>query len=166
MKLMFVDELESGMILAEDIVGNYGILYASSGTILNDKNIGGFKKLNIDYVYVIDETNEEGADVYEENIVMMDKKLNREYGHTVQKFKDIFLNVKVGKKIVVDEINDTVKPLVDEIVKSNNVLGRLRQIEIADEYTYIHSINVSLIATMIGKWLGYSKEKINELAMA
>lgn len=72
----------------------------------------------------------------------------------------------MGKKLIVDEFDDSLKSLVDEIIKSNNVLGRLRQIEINDEYTYKHSINVSLIATMIGKWMGFSKNEIYDLAMA
>lgn len=166
MKLMSIDELESGMILAEDIVGNYGILYASSGTILTDKNINGFRKLNIDYLYVVDDTGDEGGEVYQESVVIIEKNLNKEYGNTVEKFKDVFQNVKSGKKIVLEEIDKSVAPLVEEILKSNNVLGRLRQIEVVDEYTYMHSINVSLISTMIGKWMGYREAEIKKLAMA
>lgn len=157
MKLLQVNELKDGMVLAEDIFGRFGALYSASGTILSKRAIEGLKKVNISYVYVVEE---------EKEIVVVDNKLDIEYQRTVDNFKDIFFNVKVGKKLIVEEFDDSLESLVDEIIKSNNVLGRLRQIEMNDEYTYRHSINVSLIATMIGKWMGFSKNEIYDLAMA
>ncbi|WP_432664027.1 HD-GYP domain-containing protein [Wukongibacter baidiensis] len=160
MKLLQVDELQDGMLLAEDIYGRFGALYFASGAILSEKVIKGLKKLDVQYVYVVDDVDDQ------EEIVIVDNKLNSEYQKTVSNFKDIFFNVKVGKKLIVNEFDDSLKSLVDEITKSNNVLGRLRQIEMNDEYTYKHSINVSLIATMIGKWMGFSKNELYDLAMA
>ena len=35
-----------------------------------------------------------------------------------------------------------------------------------DDYTFNHSLNVSMLATMIGKWLNYSDKNIKQLALA
>ncbi len=34
-----------------------------------------------------------------------------------------------------------------------------------DDLTYVHSVNVGLIASIIGKWLNYSKEDIQILTL-
>ena len=35
-----------------------------------------------------------------------------------------------------------------------------------DDLTYVHSMNVALIASVIGKWMGYNQEKIKVLTLA
>lgn len=161
MVLMSIEELKEDMILAEDIFGKYDILYAVCGTILSDKIIDGLKRLNVKYVYVMHE-----KDISEDQVVIVDKNLNKEYQKIISSFKNVFSNVRVGKKLIIDELDDSVNSLVDEILKSNNVLGRLREIQVNDEYTYRHSINVSLISTMIAKWMGFSINDLNNIAMA
>ncbi len=159
MRLLQIDELREGMVIAEDII-SFGLLYSASGTILTEKAIEGLKSIDIKYVYVLDD-----ADDYEK-VVIIDNNLSREYKNTIDSFKNTFLNVKVGKKIIINELNDSLSPLVDDIITSNNILGRLRQIEVNDEYTYKHSINVSLIATMISKWMGFSNYELYDIALA
>lgn len=160
MKLFQVDELRDGMILAEDIFGRFGSLYSASGTILTNKAIEGLKTIDVKYVYVVDDVENY------EKVVIVDNNLSLEYQNTIDSFKSAFLNVKVGKKIIVKELDYSLSPLVEDIIKSNNILGRLRQIEVNDEYTYKHSINVSLIATMISKWMGFSDGDLYDIALA
>ena len=160
MRLLQVDELREGMVLAEDVIGSVGSLYSASGTILTEKAIEGIKTIDVKYVYVLDD-----VDDYEK-IVIVDNNLNREYQNTIDSFKNTFLNVKVGQKIIVKELSDSLSPLVHDIISSNNILGKLRQIEVNDEYTYKHSINVSLISTMISKWMGFSNIELYDIALA
>ncbi|RKD26071.1 HD-GYP domain, c-di-GMP phosphodiesterase class II (or its inactivated variant) [Caminicella sporogenes DSM 14501] len=158
MKLVIVDELKEGMILGEDIVGKYSILYASKGTILNKNIIDGIKRLGIKYIYVIKNKDDD--------VLLVDKKLDKEYRRTLDYFKNVYFNVKIGKKIVVDELQEVVQPLVNEVKNSINILNRLKQMEINDLYTYKHSINVCVISTMIGKWMNFSQNELNEIAIA
>lgn len=159
MKLLLVDELKEGMILGEDIIGKYDILFASSGTILNDTIIEGIKKLDIKYVYVVQ--NDEN-----DRVVIVDKNLNKEYKKALDHFKNIYFNVKIGRKIVIEELSEVLDSLIKAIIKDTNILGRLRQMEINDLYTYKHSIDVCVIATTIGKWMGLSEKELNKIAIA
>ncbi|SHK13961.1 HD-GYP domain-containing protein [Paramaledivibacter caminithermalis] len=162
MKLISIDELKDGMILAEDIMGKHDILYARSGTILSEKLIRGLKKITKDFVYVVDGEEDDNK----EQIIIVDKNLNKEYQRTISEFIKIFTNAKTGKEIVVGDLDETVNSLVDEIVKNNNILGRLRQIDVNEEYIYKHSINVSLISTMIGKWMNFRRDELYDIALA
>ncbi len=52
-----------------------------------------------------------------------------------------------------------------EIIQHNNILGRLRQLEEKDDYVFNHSLNVAMLAIMIGKWLDYSEKQIKQIAL-
>ncbi|GKT33897.1 HD-GYP domain-containing protein, partial [Aduncisulcus paluster] len=52
------------------------------------------------------------------------------------------------------------------MIRNNDVLMRLNQLKESDDYTFEHSLRVSILASMIGKWLGYSKDQLIELGQA
>lgn len=56
--------------------------------------------------------------------------------------------------------------IIDEITHSNNILGRLRQIEQSDDYTFQHSLNVCMLSAMLGKWLGYTDVELKQLTIS
>ena len=82
------------------------------------------------------------------------------------KMENVFTDVKFGKKIILTEISKELDGLIVEIIQNNNILGRIRQLEEKDDYTFNHSLNVSMLATMIGKWLNYSDKDIKQLALS
>ena len=46
------------------------------------------------------------------------------------------------------------------------VLRRLLKVKKSDVYTFNHSLNVSVIATLLGQWLGLNGDALNRLALA
>lgn len=169
MKRIHIDELCEGMILGEDIVGKYDIVLLTSGTILTDKQIDNLKKIHLSYVYVM-ETGDSNAerDFNDQNqttsVIIVDRKLNIEYHKSMKSFKDMYHNLGLGKKIEKEMVDKSVMPLINEVLSHNNILGRLRQIETGDAYTFNHSMGVCVLSTMIGKWLNYSPGDLNRLA--
>lgn len=167
MKLVRTSQLEEGMILAEDIMGKYDIVFLTSGTVLTDRHIENLTKLDLQYVYVMEKTNEAVSDqILPPSVVIVDRQLTKEYSQSMDQFKNVYQTVGLGKKIEREVVEKSVLPLMKEVVKSNNVLGRLRQIESSDAYTYRHSMNVGILAAMIGKWLNYSEKDLESLTTA
>ncbi|SHJ31892.1 HDIG domain-containing protein [Geosporobacter subterraneus DSM 17957] len=171
MKRIHINELCEGMILGEDIVGKYDIVLITSGTILTDKHIDSLKKIHLSYVFVMEtEDSNVGDDIQNDNIspsvIIVDRKLNIEYHKSMKSFKDMYHDLGLGKKIEKEVVDKSVTPLIDEVLSHNNVLGRLRQIETGDAYTFNHSMDVCILSTMIGKWMNYSTNDLNRLATA
>ncbi|MBB6216039.1 putative nucleotidyltransferase with HDIG domain [Anaerosolibacter carboniphilus] len=167
MKLVRTSQLEEGMILAEDIMGKYDIVFLTSGTVLNDRHIENLKKLDLHYVYVMEKISEVESDQsLQPSIIIVDRQLTKEYAQSMDQFKTAYESVGLGKKIEREVVEKSVLPLMKEVVKSNNVLGRLRQIESNDAYTYRHSMNVGILAAMVGKWLNYSERDLENLTTA
>ena len=80
--------------------------------------------------------------------------------------KSAFDKIRDEGELDLDRIRKNIEETLPDMVRNNDVLMRLNQLKQTDDYTFEHSIRVSILATMIGKWLGYSQEEILELGEA
>ena len=42
----------------------------------------------------------------------------------------------------------------------------MHNLKLFDDYTYTHSVNVSLLCNIFGQWLGFDKEKLKNITVA
>lgn len=153
-----INDLKPGMVLADDIGSlRSGAILISKGTVLNKKSISKIYNQGIKYVAIYDE-NSDSEKLLENSFVI-------KYEILSDKIESVFTNIKFGKKIILAEISEEVDDLIVEIIQNDNILGRIRQLEENDDYTFNHSLNVSMLATMVGKWLNYSDKHIKQLAL-
>jgi HD-GYP domain-containing protein (c-di-GMP phosphodiesterase class II) len=80
--------------------------------------------------------------------------------------KKVIENIKGDGELDLDRIKRNVEETLPDMIRNNDVLMRLNQLKASDDYTFHHSLRVSILASMIGKWLGYSEPEILELAEA
>ncbi|MBN2795401.1 MAG: HD-GYP domain-containing protein [Clostridia bacterium] len=90
-----------------------------------------------------------------------------------QKHKDLvehtqkaFEQLKTSNELDLDSIKADIDHALPDMIRNDDVLMRLSQLKAGDDYTFDHSLRVSILATMIGKWMGYNKEQLSELAQA
>jgi len=84
----------------------------------------------------------------------------------IEDTKNIFLTIREEGKLDLDRLRKNVEETLPDMVRNNDVLMRLNQLKESDDYTFQHSLRVAILATMIGKWLGYSQEELLELGEA
>ncbi|WDV44466.1 HD-GYP domain-containing protein [Clostridiaceae bacterium M8S5] len=165
MKLIRISDAKDGMILSRDIINEMsGTAVLTKGTVLNKSLIKRVKNLNIYEIYIIDQSQYELAKQRKDK----DRTEIFLYSHNqlADKVRRVFDNVKIGKEILLSEISAEADDIICELFESDNILSRLRQIKEDDDYTFKHSINVSILATMVGKWLKLSKKDIKQLFLA
>ncbi len=80
--------------------------------------------------------------------------------------KEVFRNIRETGELDLERIKNNVEEALPDMIRNNDVLMRLNQLKESDDYTFQHSLRVSILATMIGKWLGYSQEELIELGEA
>lgn len=80
--------------------------------------------------------------------------------------KKIFDAIRETGELNLEQIRNNVEELLPDMIRNNDVLMRLNQLKASDDYTFQHSLRVSILATMIGKWLGYSQHELLELGEA
>ncbi|AOT72895.1 HD-GYP domain-containing protein [Geosporobacter ferrireducens] len=152
-------DLKEGMILKNDILGKNGILLIARKAILTEKHIKNIRKLKIPYVCVLEEDREE-------QIRSKDFQWEKEYHKALLAVQSVFHNARLGNKLELDKIQQAIEPFIKELIKDNNILSKIRKINILDQYTYSHSINVGVLAIITGKWLGFPLNELKELTLA
>lgn len=80
--------------------------------------------------------------------------------------KSVFNKIRDEGELDLERIRRNVEETLPDMIRNNDVLMRLNQLKENDDYTFQHSIRVSILATMIGKWLGYSHVELIELGEA
>ena len=102
------------------------------------------------------------------NILTGDGNLPIDVKHekVIEDTKNIFLTIREEGKLDLERLKKNVEETLPDMVRNNDVLMRLNQLKESDDYTFQHSLRVAILATMIGKWLGYSQEELLELGEA
>lgn len=139
--------LEERMVLARDVEKD-GILLIPKGTQLNRKMILQFVHNKISHVWVQKEVNTDNLKTYEENLDCL---------------RNIIQSAEAGEEISIEEVQEITKKFA-QVRSQKGLLRYIYGIRKADEYTYQHSLNVSYLAMMLGRWLKYPN--LDHVAMA
>jgi len=92
--------------------------------------------------------------------------IDERHKELVEDTKKVFESLKEGESIDYNSVKKNVEEALPDMIRNNDVLMRLSQLKETDDYTFEHSFRVSILAVMIGKWIGYDKRQLEELASA
>lgn len=96
---------------------------------------------------------------------MVNEELIESYKKVESKLDNIFEDVKSGKDLELDEISSEMEEFAMEVSKETNILAQMRLLSRKDDYTFDHSLDVSILSMSLGKWIDMSDHAIYELAM-
>ncbi len=158
MKKVFVsvNECVAGMKMAETIFNDYGAAIVAEDTILDEHIINKISKLGIVKIKVYETEN----DVV---IVKSTELFSDQYNDSVDIMKDIIHEISTGGKVNAENVRIATSNIISRINENRDIINSINQIKNTDEYTYTHSVNVSLLCMMFGKWLRYDFFKIRDL---
>lgn len=157
MRFIDVSELLVGMVVAKDIINDRGIEFLNKGTVLTNAHIKNLQKFDIDFIYVEDDESKKK---------FSDNNLTQLYENVLVEFKNAYMDVRLGKNLNLSSLESNLYDLISEVIKSNDILNTLKYFNFNDIYTYLHSVNVSLISAIIGKWMKLDRRKIYDLALS
>ncbi len=167
-----MDYLYEGMEVDNDIFSyNGGQLLIGKGTILSKNKIQSLKNFNANRnIFVHASTYEMLIEHSAVPKSYRQQQIEKELGYTEAKkktnelLKDARDNNSVSKEqayIISRELSDKI-----ETVDQAMIFQCIHTPNPIDEYLYRHSVNVSLLNGLMGKWLKLSKEDIDLLVMA
>lgn len=151
-----VEHLIAGMVINQDICDRNNVLIVPKGTLITEHIIMHLSKFGILKV--------NAADNWIQDKVL--NEFNEAYARTSKKIKIAFESIKHKQHIEISQFESIVNELLNKSESSWSIIPYMQIIERKDEYTFHHSINVCILAMIMGKWLGYKKEKIKLLGIA
>lgn len=150
-----ISEIKPGMKLAKDVKLLDGRLLLLSGFIIKPMYLRKLEAFNVQEVYVVEDSYTPIEEFYEEKL----------YRHAHETIKKIFTQVRNGQDTDVAVVRTTVIDIIEQVIENETVLLQLAGIKDIDNYTFLHSVDVCIYSTIMGKNLGFGKEPLVDLGM-
>ncbi|WP_438447507.1 HD-GYP domain-containing protein [Gorillibacterium sp. sgz5001074] len=143
-----------GMRLRDDVITGNGLVLIPAGTILAETHL----RLLLHHRIPFDELRFGSIETEHDTAF----ELVRE---ATQYAKDLFHRIRINRKIPLLEIKHELIPMVREAAEIPNLFKLVEAVKAKDEYTHRHTIGVSVLAAMLGHWLGLEESEITLLTM-
>lgn len=165
MRLARIDFITPGTILARTIYSETGQILLRQGTTITNQMLQRLRKLGISYIYIKDELTE--------GIVADSTLSTRLRLEAIQEIKSLFKQLnrnQLTEQLYLfntseSKLANVMNRIIDEINYKDEALSLLADIFVTDNYTFQHSLNVSLYSIAIGRKLQLPNTKINELGL-
>jgi HD-GYP domain-containing protein (c-di-GMP phosphodiesterase class II) len=156
-----------GTIVFEDVIGEEDIksllavltFSGSSETPFEalSKSIEGLQNISIGKIRKIKDENTE-----------FDRKkiIKKNYFNAVSLTKGIANKISSGEKVSLKKAKRVIETIVDQIIDEESFLIGMTSIKDYDEYTYHHSVNVSIISVALGHRIGLTRKNLTELGLS
>ena len=154
--------LKPGMIIGRDLFGFNNELMLAEGAVLSSVEINRIRLLKYQGVYIVDKRMEDftvdpGISVHLRN-------------KAVKTLKTIFKQIESDKDFLYkkDTLNSAMcvtNEIVREITSNKNVSVNMIDLKVFDDYTYYHSVNVSVISVILGYAMGLGKNDLYKLGL-
>lgn len=152
---MRTSDCEPGMVLASDIVNDYGAVVLYQNSILDEYSITKLLKLGLNFVKIY------------KNYEFKEKKhavIEAQYNNNLEDFKEVIWDISCGKTLEMERITEVSRSLSSNFDTINDLVTCLSKVRSINEYTYTHSLNVSLLCSLLGSWLNLGHKQIEQLS--
>lgn len=93
------------------------------------------------------------------------KLVKRTYFNAVSFTRGVMTSMKKGEQISLRRAKRVIETMVDALLSEEQLLVGMTSIKDYDDYTYHHSVNVSILSIAVGHRIGLSKRHITALGM-
>lgn len=88
------------------------------------------------------------------------------YADSLKFARQLVEDVRMGRQVEYEQTESLAESVVDSVMRNQDALLSMKQLKASDEYTFTHSINVTVLATVFGKYLGLDHGRLVELGKA
>ncbi|AHF07163.1 HD-GYP domain-containing protein [Desulfitobacterium metallireducens] len=159
MRLVNINYVEEGEILARPIVSPFGNVLLQAGITLIQNYINRLSNMGVDVIFIEDDQFED-VEVY----TGVSAQTRKAAYSTLQNLTNF---VKEGQlsTLGADKIQALIEQMIDDLMASHDILSNIVEIRDYDNYTYRHSINTTVIALLLGIAMGWDNSRLLEFGM-
>jgi HD-GYP domain-containing protein (c-di-GMP phosphodiesterase class II) len=93
------------------------------------------------------------------------KQVKKTYFNAVSFTQGVINKIKSGERVNIKKAKRIVEGMVDMILEEEELLIGMTAIKDYDEYTYHHSVNVSILSVALGQRIGLSRKALTDLGL-
>ena len=157
MKRVFVSNLEEGMVVGRDIYTSGNLLILPAGVVLTKAIIEHLESLDLLDILIDDEKKPEDVEpkepVQSPNFI----EFNKNYTSQINKLNNTFDKIleNGASKEEVENLLENTWESMPQTSNTYEMLNMLYSMHSYSDATYMHCMNVGIIASLIGKWMGW-----------
>ncbi|MBO5278592.1 MAG: HD-GYP domain-containing protein [Lachnospiraceae bacterium] len=175
-KRVRINDLTGGMIVADDVYTSTDQLIITKKSIINDKLISKLKVYGVPAINVIEVENNKTAD--EDAAIMTQTEKIK----STEEFKDFrntfsvvtsdlqkYLTHAVANGMAqedLDGVRAVTRGIMEVSMKMPHIFDMLHCMRDSSDGVYTHSVNVAVISAVLAKWLRFSAQDQEQLALA
>jgi putative nucleotidyltransferase with HDIG domain len=157
MRLILTENIKDNMSLAQPIYYNNNVLLN-----IGVKNLSKYKnkliELGLNHIYIEDKYS------FDIKINQPIREETRRKGKKI--ITKVFEEIKKGSTdIEVNLLNNIVEDIISDLTNEEGIIDNLVSLKNISDYTFEHSINVSVLAIIFGKRLQYNFEDLRKIGM-
>jgi len=180
MKLVFIDNLKEGMVVAKAVcspnIKEQGAPLVEKNTPATAMIIESLYKHGIRFVY-IDEiqtkrrqealraTYSRFPPIPKAKPLINEKLRNRAVENLQTAFEAFSIGDVHQSAQIVKQLDSVVEQLVESLVNEKGTFVSINDLKSYDEYTYHHSLSVAVMSIAIGQYLNFSRQELHRLGM-
>jgi HD-GYP domain-containing protein (c-di-GMP phosphodiesterase class II) len=101
-------------------------------------------------------------------VTTIDKEMEparKSRGETLDVVTSVISDLKMGRKITLASVREGVSGLIDSIIRNPTAFLWLTRLKKKDSYAYTHSVDACGLAVAFGRYLGFSRQDLENLAI-
>lgn len=163
MRLVSVNRLQAGMKLGKKIYSDEGLVLLADGVELTDALIKRLARIDIGYIYIEDSVTE---DVVIPGM-LQDETRNQALKVIRNQFQQMSgaSGITKGFYHLDKKFSKVMDSILDDMSAQEDPMIMLLDMHTADNYLYVHSLNVCLYTLVLGIAHGYSKEELRVIGL-
>lgn len=155
MRYLPIEKIKPGMVLAQDVYDGSGRMLLSQEQELHEEQIGSLDEMGYPGFYI----QEAGTDdILVEEVIKPEIK-----GQMLGLVHDLFLNEGDEQEW---HIRETVTRVVENLMQNGDIMFNMLNLKNYDDYTYFHSVNVAILAAVLGARYGMDEYQLRVLTTA
>ncbi|MFA6850119.1 MAG: HD-GYP domain-containing protein [Selenomonadaceae bacterium] len=152
-------KLRSGMVTGQGIYNSQGVTLLTKGTELDEKYIKKLQRLELSSLNVTS-LNPELKIQPPDDLIQEKTRMQ-----VIYRLIDIFDEVKSTGRFNMEALTDIAEKIIADLVSRQKNLVQLTDIRLHDSYTFVHSVNVSVLASMLGIACGCTEAEILDITL-
>ncbi len=161
MRFVSTNHLRPGSKLAADLTYGKGRVLLRKGKMLTASLIRKIGYLGYQGVYIEDDLSE-GLDIYD--VISSDLRMKASI-ELQNLFYNVEHNISTNAKKHIRSVKSLARDIVDEILSNRQTMINIIDLRNYDDYTYNHSLNVTVLSVVLATELKMNRDTIYELAV-
>lgn len=165
MRLIFTRDLIPGMLTGGEVRDATGVIkLLRKGTRLTRSHIIQLQKWGVPFLYLDDGTD--GEKINSAGVDAIQVNFTKVYQETIHDIGYMFRHIQKFKEVPVMQMQALADHKITLLVETIGALDYLQEIRCHSAHTFQHSLNVAVIAGVLGKWCGYQGAELKNLILA